>query len=439
MGAAVAAMEVSIQAPEMWTSPDGLILITPYLSDDQIRSAYRTRTSLLVLYGGDIETPQYIATGQGFYNGAPTDGWHDGYYQHKEYHVIPNMGHEVWTVLETGRYDSQALHILVNFIERSKALQLKSEDLQDLILQARNSPLKESYPNITTLKAPQEIASDQILLIQANLSYNTQTKLPIRVIARDNRSAQIESAVDFFAVGAGQRTFYLLISPPFNSSRVSLELIILRNAGEGWLPTTRPYLTTTNITDPLTATLETNVQNVSILFDGIPHAISEPVSFKTTQGGHIVQAPPIVYLNPLTRVVFTRWEDGKPTPFRQVILDGSTTLVAYYRTQYFVNATSSIGQVEGSGWYDENSTATILLNPSMINETGVLFLHWTGDSNDTSPRALLFVTSPKTIEARWGSIGRINGSNYFDVLVMMLPSVILFAIILILNLKRSKH
>ena len=139
VGAAVAAMEVSIQAPEEWTSPDGLILITPYLSDDQIQSAYRTRTSLLVLYGGDIETPQYIATGQEFYNGTPTEGWHNSYYQHKEFHEIPMMGHEVWTVLETGRYDSQALHILVNFVEKSKALQLKSEDVQRIISQAGNS------------------------------------------------------------------------------------------------------------------------------------------------------------------------------------------------------------------------------------------------------------------------------------------------------------
>jgi len=178
---------------------------------------------------------------------------------------------------------------------------------------------------------------------------------------------------------------------------------------------------------------------VPILFDGVQYAVSTPVSLKTTPGRHSVQAPPFIYLNGLTRVAFTRWEDGNPTPVRQVILDGSATLVAYYRMQYFVNATSSLGQVEGSGWYDENSTATILLHPPMMSETGVLFSHWTGDSDDTDPRILLFVNSPKTIQAGWGAIGRLNESNYFDVLIMMLPSEILFAILLILNLKRTKH
>ncbi len=166
-----------------------------------------------------------------------------------------------------------------------------------------------------------------------------------------------------------------------------------------------PYLTTTNITDPFTATLETNIPSVPLLFDGIQYTVSTPVSLKTTQGGHTVQAPPFIYLNGSTRVAFTRWEDGTPTPVRQVILNGSATLIAYYRKQYFVNATSSFGQVEGSGWYDENSTATIFLHPPMINETGVLFSHWSGDSNGTNPRILLFVNSPKTIQAGWGSIG----------------------------------
>ena len=76
-----------------------------------------------------------------------------------------------------------------------------------------------------------------------------------------------------------------------------------------------------------------------------------------------------------------------------------------------MNATSSYGEVEGSGWYDENSTATILLHPPMIIEAGVLFLHWTGDSTDTNPITLLFVNSPKTIQATWETFGGPNESN----------------------------
>jgi hypothetical protein len=318
-------------------------------------------------------------------------------------------------------------------------LQFKSEDAQRIISQEENSTRKDSHANITTVKAPLEIASDQILLIQANLSYNTQSKLSMRAIALDNRSAQIKSAIDFSLLGVGQRPLNFPVSPPFNSSQVSLEIILLSNTGAGWLPTTHPYLTTTDTTDPFTATLKTNVPSVPLLFDGIQYTVSTPISLKTTSGGHTVQAPPFIYLNGSTRFAFTRWEDGNPTPARQVILDGSATLVAYYRTQYYVNATSSFGQVEGSGWCDENSTATIFLHPPMLSETGILFSHWSGDSNDTNPRILLFVNSPKTVRAGWGPIGGLNESNYSDMLIMMLPSLILFAFFLLLNLKRPKH
>ena len=84
-GAQVAAMEVSLRAPEEWISPDGLVLITPRLSDFISQKAYRIRASLLVLYGGSVETPAYISTGHQFYDNAPEDGWHDSHYLHKEF------------------------------------------------------------------------------------------------------------------------------------------------------------------------------------------------------------------------------------------------------------------------------------------------------------------------------------------------------------------
>lgn len=438
VGAEVAAIAVSIQSPEEWTSPDGLILITPYLSSDQIQSAYHTRASLLVLYGGSIETPQYIATGQDFYNRTPTDGWHGSYYQHKEYDIIPKMGHEVWTVLETGAYDTQALHIIVNFVEKSKALQLKPEETASIISQARNYTMKESAANLTTLRAPRTISPAQILIIQANMSYSTQTKLLIRTIALDTRSAQIESAIDLSVIGDGHRTVNLPVSPPFNSSEVSLEIIILCNVGTGWVPASGPYFTTTNVANALTVTLETTISNMSFIFDGTQYAASRPVQLEATPGTHTVQAPPVFYVSAQTRAVFTQWEDGTFVPVRQVSLDSNATLVAYYRKQYFVNATTPYGLVAGSGWYDENSTTTVLLQPPMVGEAGVLFSHWAGDSVDSSPRVLLFVNSPKVAQARWDTIGKLNESNPFDALVIILPSVILFAILLILNLRRTK-
>jgi hypothetical protein len=148
-----------------------------------------------------------------------------------------------------------------------------------------------------------------------------------------------------------------------------------------------------------------------------------------------MQSQPVIYINSLTRAIFTKWEDGTSTLIRHVSLDSNATLIAVYRKQYFVNATSPYAHVRGSGWYDENSTAAILLQPSMISEAGVFFLNWTRDSADPQPRTILFVNSPKTIEARWETIGKLNESDYFDALVAILPSVAIFAILLIFSLR----
>jgi hypothetical protein len=434
VGAEVAAMEVTMQSPEEWTSPDGLILITPRLSNDQIQSAYRARTSLLVLYGGSIETPQYIVTGQEFFN-ETGEGWHGSYYLHKEYHIIEKMGHEVWTVFKSGIYDTQALHILVNFVETSKALQLKPEETASIVSQVNNFTTQNSAANLRTLRAPQSIPPNQILAIEANVFYSSPDKMLVRAIALDKRSQQIESIVDLSIVGDGQRLVNLLVSPPFNSYEISLEIILLQKLGTGWLPITRAYSTTTSIADKLALTLEATVPNVSLVFDGTQYTVSKPVQLETEPGMHTLQLQPVIYISSLTRAVFTKWEDGTSTVVRQVSLDSNATLVALYRKQHFVNATSPYGLVRGSGWYDENSTATILLQPPMISEAGVLFLNWTGDLTDRQPRTMFFVNSPKTIEARWGTIGKLNESNYFDALVAILPSAAIFAILLIFSLR----
>ncbi len=438
VGAEVAAMEVSMQSPAQWTSPDGLILITPSLSSDQIQNAYRTRANLLVLYGGNIETPQYIVTGQAFYNGTPAEGWYGSYYQHKEYRIIPKMGHEVWTVLETGAYDTQALHIIISFVEKSKSLQLKPGDAESIVSQARNYTVKGSAANLTTLQAPPSISPDQILIIQANMSYSTQTTMLTRAIAVDTQSGQVKSVEDISVVGEAQRSFNFLLSPPFNSSQVSLEIIILRNEGGAWIPTARPYFTTTNIRNSVAVTMEASVPNVTLRFDGTQYSVSSSIQLETVPGTHVIQSPIMVSLTNLTRAVFTEWEDGTSTSVRQVNLQSNTTLVAYYRKQSYVNATSSYGRVAGSGWYDENSTAAIFLQPPATSEGGVLFVHWTGDSVETSPRVLLFVNSPKTVQARWETVGTTYESTPFDYLTAILPSVIIFMIFLILNLRRTK-
>jgi hypothetical protein len=439
VGAEVAAEQCSIGSPEEWTSPDGLILLTPYLTSYQIQDAFHLRGNLLVIYGGSIETPQYVATGQEFYDGTPAEGWHGSYYQHKEYHIIPEMGHEVWTVLKTGDYDTQALHVLMNFVEKSKALQLKPEEAAGIISEIGNSsPQGSTHLMTTTVTAPPRISPDQILVIQTNLSYSTRSEMMLRAIALDSRTTQVENVIDFSVNGDGVRSLNFQIAPPFNSTQISFEIIILRDEASGWSPAEGPHFTTTTVANTLSVTLESNVSNLSITFDGTQHTASNAVQLETANGTHIVQTPATIYFNEQRRAVFARWEDGTSTPLREVDLEGDATLIAYYRMQYFVNATTSYGTLEGGGWYDENSTATVLVEPPIVNGNGELFLHWTGDVIDSSPEVLLLVNSPKTIQAQWEPVQNAHEPNAPYVPVNLLASVLIFVTLLIMNLKRDR-
>jgi hypothetical protein len=137
--------------------------------------------------------------------------------------------------------------------------------------------------------------------------------------------------------------------------------------------------------------------------------------------------------------VFTQWDDGTTSLQRQILVEDDIVLTAIYRKQYFVNATSPYGTVQGSGWYDEDSTATVLLQPNMMGREGVIFAYWTGDSTDSAPRTQLFVDSPKVLEAQWNSFKNADHQLSSQDLGWLLLSAVMFAFVLILNLKRPKQ
>jgi hypothetical protein len=315
-------------------------------------------------------------------------------------------------------------------------LQLNQEEITSTISNGANSSLGGS---LISVMAPQQISSDQILVVQANLSLGAQSTPATRLVAFDSSTGQIEAVVDISSIGAGQRMLDLLLSPPYNSSEISLQLIVLRDMNGVLMGGATSQTITTRIISLLTVTLGTTASNISLTFDGNQYAVSGSAEITTTRGTHTVQAPPVVYLSNQSRVVFTQWEDGSSSVIRQVSIDSNTTLVAYYRNQYFVNATSTYGSIAGSGWYDENSTATVFLRQPTDSGRNVIFSHWTGDSNESSPRVLLLVNSPKNLQAGWEKIVAASEPDLFGIFVIVSPSVIIFTALLVLNLKKRNQ
>ncbi|MGD0689660.1 MAG: hypothetical protein ABSA50_07815 [Candidatus Bathyarchaeia archaeon] len=402
-GAQVAAMEVSIRAPEEWVSPDGLVLITPKLSDLVSKSAYRMKASLLVLYGGSIETPAYVSTGYEFFLDAPKDGWHNSSYLHKNFQVIEEMGHEVWTVYETGVYDTQAEGILVNFVSNVKALQFTDKDLEVITHAAENTsaPVAPGL-DLTSATAPTEVSTATIVMVRVVLSNDNHATGTAQVIAFNTQRGEIEGSQVFLA-RSGPHVLLLAFLPPPNSTKLPLAIIIVTEPGDGWKLLAGPLLTNTKVLDTIKVTVASTVPGTSFAFDGSEFKIPDTGSIylETKQGPHTVQVEPVTYLTSQTRVVFTGWEDGSTDATRLITLHNDTSILANYRIQYFVNVTSAYGTPSGSGWYDENSTAAASVEPPVANESKVIFAQWRGDVNSSDARILLSANSPKTIQAEW--------------------------------------
>jgi len=435
-GAQVAAMEVVLRDPDEWASPDGLVLITPRLSDVVSQTAYRMRSSLLVLYGGSIETPAYISTGHEFYVNAPQDGWYGSYYFHQEFHVIERMGHEVWTAYETGAYDTQAVHILINFINDVESLQFTSKDLAVIANAANSSSIVEhSGLNLTSVEVPSQTLPAHAMRMKAEFTYAVQAATLVQLVAFNPERRQVESVAVLSVVGSGRHSVNLAVMSPSNSSEVSLVIVMLRKGEQGWLLAAGPLFTKTRVMQRVSVTVVSSVP-ISLLFDGAQFRSGETgiLRLETKPGMHTLQIESVTYLNEQTRAVFVGWDDGSAEPVKQVVLDNDTLITAFYRTQYFVNATSPFGNVEGSGWYDANSTATVRVDLPFVRDSSVIFSHWEGDSNDDYPRICVTVNSPRTARVVWSIVPSEKAIEPTAVVWFALCAV-LFAVTLVWNLK----
>jgi len=124
---------------------------------------------------------------------------------------------------------------------------------------------------------------------------------------------------------------------------------------------------------------------------------SVPVSLDVTTVDHGNQ----------TRHVFVGWSGGSASgsASESVVVGGPETVTASWKTQYFLNVTSQLGQVGGSGWYDAGASATASVTPTR-SSAGFLsynvFSGWTGSASGGNGTITLTMDSPKAIKASWG-------------------------------------
>ncbi|HKM78532.1 MAG TPA: hypothetical protein VJZ03_05605 [Candidatus Bathyarchaeia archaeon] len=422
VGGEAAVTELAVRDPTSWTASDGLILITVPLPNGAIEAAPNIHASIMLLYGGNL--PDYESTGMQFYQAAPNEGWHGSYYFHKEFHVFQNAGHEVWTIRNTGAYDSQAFEVTVNFIETCKALQLKQNNLQQT-----NGTFR-----INSVFAPEKVPPGEVFLLQVNLTSTSIPDMLTVLIADDNQKILSTMTISNSSTGLNVP---LIIPASTNTTALDLSIIVLQEINGTWFPVSLPYNVTVSITNLVTLTVEGSTPNSTIMFDGVSYSASATgeLRLQTSRGTHMLEVQPICYVDNMTRKVFVEWEDTTVSDQRTIVLSGDTQVFAVYQTQYFVNMSTPYGQATGSGWYDEGSTVVGNVQPIILQQPSVIFSHWEGASTDASPRIVFTASSPTTSVAVWYPTTIPSTSSNFEAIIWVTMSILAFTAMLVWNFK----
>jgi len=435
VGAMVAAQELIVASPEDWASPNGLIIITTKIAQGVSSQAKSLRASLLLLYGDRI-APEFTASGQAFFGNAPEEGWQDGSWYHREYHLIPDVEHEVWTIMDSGEYDSRATMITVKFVETCKSLQFEREEEQisRIALNHTAGTQIHSSPNATIVAehAPSRVGTREAFGITAQLRYDLPSNSTVAVLAFDADAMSVVSVAEKQLSGQGETYLLTTVSSGENPRTAHLSLIPLIQVSNNWTIVAEGLRdVSVDVTDSFSTHVIVGYANAVVGFDGQAFRTGSTgeITLNATRGEHTISVPPVIMMGSTARAVFEQWNVSSASSTLQVAISGDVCLLAIYRKQYYLNVTSPIGQASGAGWYDESSTATFRVAPPIVTDKVThVFVGWLVDSNDSSPSSSILVNGSKNIQASWEDIK--PAENGVDILWLQALFVASLAILL---------
>lgn len=145
-----------------------------------------------------------------------------------------------------------------------------------------------------------------------------------------------------------------------------------------------------------------------------------------------------------SRALFSSWggdatgtnaADSAPIP-----MDGPHTAIANWQVQYLVTVTSDVGTVQGGGWYNAGSTAT-LTAPASASQGGQTynFAGWQGDVGGTTTSVSFTVNGPLNVRATWTTPSSTTGlADTTLVAIAIGVFVVILIAVLVVWLRRRK-
>ena len=346
--------------------------------------------------------------------------------------------------MDSGEYDSRAALITIKFIETCKSLQFEreKEQISRITLNHTASTQMHSPLNATVVaaRAPSKVGTREAFGITVQLRYDLPSNSTVAVLAFDIDAMSVVSVAEKQLSGQGET--YLLTTVPSgeNPRTAHLSLIPLIQEGDNWTIFADGLRdVSVDVTDSFSTHVIVGYANAIVGFDGqaLRTGSSGEITLNATRGEHTISVPPVIMMGNTARAVFEQWNVTSASSTLQLPISGDVCLLAIYRMQYYLNVTSPLGQASGAGWYDETSTATFRVTPTIVRDKVThVFVGWLGDSNDSSPSSSVLVNGSKNIQASWEDIKPAeNGANilwlqalFFASLTILLASVVFVVI-----------
>ena len=192
----------------------------------------------------------------------------------------------------------------------------------------------------------------------------------------------------------------------------------------GWNYSTKNSSIRINITKPMKLSPMYYVQYFIIVNEGEGKVLNS--SSWIFKGETVTIAAYYLFnISKVERYVFLEWvgsHNSSSNVFR-IRIDSPKIFEAKWKKQFYVNATSSFGFVNGSGWYDQGSYARIVVYPTT---EGLLILDvfekWTGDLESNNSSLTIKVDGPKVLVAKWKK-------DYSRVILLIMFLLLLFILL----------
>ena len=113
-----------------------------------------------------------------------------------------------------------------------------------------------------------------------------------------------------------------------------------------------------------------------------------------------------------SRSIFLEWQGAATgsSNLATLMMDAPKTLIATWRTQYYLIVETKRGAATGEGWYDADSIVEFSVSPEVPMEEPLgtlggkyVFNGWTADSTANIPRATITMDRAHIVKASWGS------------------------------------